>query len=154
MKSDKELRTAIEVATKEINILNGYMQVQDMWIHRERFLSMILALNTFLSLANSYLAGELYATEDEIENIIEDNKLYQGFQCEDYIIRVGLKKQLARSLVGHIPKLTEVPKMTREELIKIIQNSGELCDICSDERLDIVNNLADALLAEIQKEER
>lgn len=34
----------------------------------------------------------------EIENIIADSKLYQGFQCDNYLIRLGLKKRLAKAI--------------------------------------------------------
>ena len=48
------LKEAIEILKKEGDTLNGYIQKQDMWIHRERFLSMIMAINFFLSLADKY----------------------------------------------------------------------------------------------------
>ena len=39
-----------------------------------------------------------------IEKVIEDSKLYQGFQCKSYITRVGLKKRLAQAIKTYLEK--------------------------------------------------
>jgi len=38
----------------------------------------------------------------KIEGVIDDSKLYQGFQCDDYTIRIGLKKNLAQALLDYL----------------------------------------------------
>lgn len=38
-------------------------------------------------------------SRDELVEIIRESKLYQGFQCNDYVIRVGLANQLAQAIL-------------------------------------------------------
>ena len=41
-------------------------------------------------------------TVERVEEIIKDSKLYQGFRCNDYMIRLGLLKRLATAIVAEI----------------------------------------------------
>lgn len=43
----------------------------------------------------------------EIEEIIEESKLYQGFQCADFVIRAGLKKRLSKAMSDYIEKIAK-----------------------------------------------
>ena len=44
------------------------------------------------------MTNDRQETVERLAEIIDDSKLYQGFQCDDYMIRVGLKMQLAQAI--------------------------------------------------------
>jgi len=50
------------------------------------------------------LLEEMRVEEWKIEEMIEKSKLYQGFQCSNYVIRTGLKKRLAHKIVEELNK--------------------------------------------------
>lgn len=56
--------------------------------------------NSALDLCNAHFAGKLMG----LEKIIENSKLYQGFQCKNWTIRLGLKKQLAQAIITELTK--------------------------------------------------
>jgi hypothetical protein len=51
-----------------------------------------------LAQAQSEIIKLMVPSEFTLEMIIEESKLYQGFQCEHYTIKAGLKKQLAQAI--------------------------------------------------------
>ena len=210
--NDKQIREAVEICN---SIKDDFREEKDLHTDKQVYSTPAVfsyeknygkAFNILLSLAQSYLAGELVEpmNEEEIKKLLPEKEYClkgnhkelnnTGFGCDECVHKAYVNKIIDKckdALVGHIGKPTEAPnkvitfdksalkdickaldvpydeniigftkygvirkeapKITREELIKIIDEA--MAKEYGMFSVDFVEGLADAILAGSQKKQ-